>query len=250
MSPLLLVLAALGVGAGFGWLAARAAVPPAVAPAAAPVGERATLLAGALAAPAEAVVRVSSLLQEDAVFLEQHDLVPDLVRLREAGEQIQVLVQGLLELNALDAGADPLRLAPTAVDALFAEVVARQRRALHRSLVELVAEPAPELVVRVDPERFARALGLIVGAHLARSPQGALRLSAVRTAAGVELRITGEVGENTAALVSLLDTTPAMRSADAPAHAAFYLARGLVAAHGGALRLDGGAIVVALPLSA
>lgn len=72
--------------------------------------------------PLNAIIGYSEFLQEEAVDLGQKDLLPDLQRIANAGQQLLALVNDILDLSKIEAGRMELLLETFDVDALLDDV--------------------------------------------------------------------------------------------------------------------------------
>ncbi|MGB8383610.1 MAG: DUF4118 domain-containing protein [Dermatophilaceae bacterium] len=116
---------------------------------------------------AAAKASVSSLLSKD-VKLTAHDRQELLTAADESLDRLAGLVDNLLDMSRLQAGALPMDLQPTAVD----EVVARTLDDLGPDARAVLAETADDLpLVRCDPGLLERVLANLVSNALRYSPR-------------------------------------------------------------------------------
>ena len=97
-------------------------------------------------------------------------------------ERLTTIVDDLLNVARLDAGDQPLSLAPTDVAAVVSDVVAARERGEedgHRFVVEAPEEP---LAAEADPDKLRQVLSKLVANAVEYSPGGGTVTVAVRRA--------------------------------------------------------------------
>jgi len=131
--------------------------------------------------PLTNIIGYSELLQEDAVFLEQNDFVPDLVKIRRSGEHLMVLLDDILDLARIatnQAVAEPTEVdVPELLQSLQSEV----QPLLRRTLATFEVSSAEDmLTIHTDGPKLTRALSNLVRQVVALAAQGTLRLDAAQ----------------------------------------------------------------------
>ncbi len=93
-----------------------------------------------LRTPLTAIIGYGEMLEEDAVFLEQTDFVPDLKKIRKAGEHLLALVDDIVDLIRLRSGQLALTVRSFDVRLMVEEVERDVAPLLDRTLSTLVVE--------------------------------------------------------------------------------------------------------------
>lgn len=150
--------------------------------AAAATRTKATFLANMgheLRTPLNAIIGYSEILQEEAHEAGYAELIPDLDRVRTAGRKLLHLVNELLDLARLEAGALQLRVEPVAVPSLLAEVATAVRPLLQTHYNRLEVSCPPDLLtIQADPDKLRQALYNVVANAAKFTEGGTVRLSA------------------------------------------------------------------------
>lgn len=211
-----------------------------------------------LRAPLNAIIGFSDVLVE----LDGHDLDPRqreyAAEIGDAGRQLLVLINDILDLAKLQAGQLVLVRAPTSAATLVQGVVsAAQDVAAARSVELATSVPDADLVVDGDGRRLHQGLGTIVRTVVLAAAPGAVVRVAVSTDPAwdtLEIRIERDgVPASTPEherVVEVLQGT-SLAAIDGAGVAA-ALARGLVELHGGGVSAgpDAASVIVRLPVGA
>jgi signal transduction histidine kinase len=162
----------------------KAEQPPAGTPATAtrtPLGDDAFLafISHELRTPLNAIIGYSEILQEDAVFLDQKDLVPDLRKIQKASEHLIALVDDIVDLSKIDAGRMDLTIEEFKPAGLVREVVQDTRTLVDRTFCTLDVEVADDLEsMRGDRIKVQRGLSNLVRHVVGLAHQGRMTLVA------------------------------------------------------------------------
>ncbi|MCO4745718.1 MAG: HAMP domain-containing histidine kinase [Proteobacteria bacterium] len=134
-----------------------------------------------LRTPLNAIIGYSEMLEEDAVFLEQNDFIPDLKNIRKAGQHMLSLVDDVVDLSRLHSGDIELDVVEVNV-ADFTEEVTRDVRSLvDRTLGTLDVQVAPTSgIVEVDRAKLVRAVGNLLRQVIGLTGQGEMVLAVER----------------------------------------------------------------------
>jgi signal transduction histidine kinase len=132
-----------------------------------------------LRTPLTAIIGYSEILQEDAVFLEQKDFLPDLKKIQAASEHLLALVDDIVDLSRIDAGKADLSIEEFKAGNIAMEVAKDARALLDRSFCTLEVDVAADLpVMRGDRAKVRRGVSNLLRHALGLAAQGQLRLSA------------------------------------------------------------------------
>ncbi|MBW1877895.1 MAG: HAMP domain-containing histidine kinase [Deltaproteobacteria bacterium] len=131
-----------------------------------------------LRTPLNAIIGYAEMLQEDAVHLEQHDLVPDLDKIQRAGAHMLALVDDVVSLQRVFAGTLTLELEDFEVEQLLDDVTSDVASLINRTLTTLTVERAPD-VRRMTADRYKlqRAITNVIREATGITGQGELKLS-------------------------------------------------------------------------
>ena len=172
----------------FDYLQSRFKPPPEPAPAtpapAGPLQDDAFLafVSHELRTPLTAIIGYSEILQEDAVFLEQKDFLPDLKKIQAASEHLLALVDDIVDLSRIDAGKADVMIEEFKPGAVATEVAKDARTLLDRSFCTLEVDIAPDLpTMRGDRGKVRRSVSNLVRHALGLAAQGQLRLTVSST---------------------------------------------------------------------
>ena len=137
---------------------------------------------------------------EDGVVERPDEVLDYYGRIRRETQRLSSMIDDLLQLARLDAGALPLDLRPVALQDVVAEVIDALRPQAERGGVELrlalEGEPPP---VHIDAAQIERAVANLVRNALAHTPSGGeVRLSVVAAPSEVRL-VVADTGSGIAA---------------------------------------------------
>jgi signal transduction histidine kinase len=151
--------------------------------------------------------------------------------IRRSADRMSHLLKNLIDAGRMDAGTLSLALTPLAPAELVSEAAAARRQVAAGANVELRLNVAPDLpAIWADRDRLMRALDELLGEAIAfAGPDGRVTLDASAGGAGVAFEIT-HTGSRCDNLSHL-----------------FEVARGLIEAHGGSVRVDGSRVSFAVP---
>jgi signal transduction histidine kinase len=134
-----------------------------------------------LRTPLNAIIGYAEMLQEDAVHLEQHDLVPDLDKIQRAGAHMLALVDDVVSLQRVFAGNLVLELEEFEVEQLLDEVKSDVSSLINRTLTTLTVDCASDLGrMTADRHKLQRAITNVIREAAGITGQGELGLSASR----------------------------------------------------------------------
>jgi two-component system phosphate regulon sensor histidine kinase PhoR len=171
------------------------------------------------------------------------------------------LVEELLDLSRIEAGAVALSPRPTGVDLLVKDVAERLRPQAERKHINLSVElPESAGEVVLDPDRIERALINLVQNAVKFTPEGgAVTVSAERTPQELLLRVSDTgIGIDSAALPRIFERfykADPSRAGRAGSGIGLAIVKHSVEAHGGSVGVEselgaGSTFTVRLPLSA
>ncbi|TNE84554.1 MAG: HAMP domain-containing histidine kinase [Deltaproteobacteria bacterium] len=130
-----------------------------------------------LRTPLNAIIGYSEMLEEDAVFLEQNDFIPDLKNIRKAGRHMLSLVDDVVDLSRLHSGDIEVDVTEVEVAEFVEEVVRDVRSLVDRTLGTLDVNVAPTAgTVEVDRSKLGRALGNLLRQVIGLTGQGEMAL--------------------------------------------------------------------------
>jgi signal transduction histidine kinase len=157
------------------------------------------------------------------------------------------LIDDLQQLSLADAGALRLELAPVAVG----EIVERALSGLQKHGISITRDVAAELIVRADGRRLVQVVRNLVVNALAYA-SSSVAISAAVIAGGVEIRVAddgpGVAPEHVERIFERFYRADASRSrTTGGAGLGLAIARQLVELHGGTIRYERPAFVIALP---
>lgn len=143
-----------------------------------------------LRTPLTAIIGYSEILQEDAVFLDQKDFLPDLKKIQMASEHLLALVDDIVDLSRIDAGKMDIQFEEFQPAVIVHEVAKDARQVLDRTFCTLETESEPGLpLVRADRAKVRRGVSNLLRHALGLATQGALKLSVSQIARGEERRV-------------------------------------------------------------
>ncbi|MFN0091675.1 MAG: sensor histidine kinase [Acidimicrobiales bacterium] len=180
--------------------------------------------------------------------------------IRQDADQLAHLVNDLFELSRIHAGAVPLRLAPADLAELAAEAVELAAPAAAAKAVTLRGpEPGAPAAAAVSAPELARVLANLIDNALRHTPAGGeVSVAAERVGAVAVITVADEGGgvppEHLERIFELGFTGDEARTPRGGAGLGLAIARGLVEAHGGELRVEnagrGARFTIRLPASA
>ena len=134
-----------------------------------------------LRTPLNAILGYSELLLEEAAAQDRAALVPDLARIRAAGQHLLGLIDSVLDLTAIESGALQLRCERLPIEPLIEDVVAAARPLIEKQDNTLRVERGSELGdIWADPERARQALLNVLSNASKFTHRGALTLQVMR----------------------------------------------------------------------
>lgn len=77
-----------------------------------------------LRTPMNAIIGYSEILEEDALESKYNELIPDIKKIRHAGEHLLALISDVLDLSKIEAGKMEMHLEPFSLDGLLYDIVA------------------------------------------------------------------------------------------------------------------------------
>ncbi len=177
---------------------------------------------------------------------------------KEAG-QLHRLIDDLRTLSLADAGELPLYKQPMQPSVLLERAVAAYRPLSEQKGILLEMEAAPNLKeVQVDPERMAQVLGNLLSNALRYTPAGGrICLSSLSTADAIELHVKdngpGVDPKDQPYIFHRFYRSDPSRPHDGETGLGLAIAKSLVEAHGGSIRLislpsQGAHFVIRFPL--
>jgi len=201
-----------------------------------------TVVGHRMRTPLTNIIGYAELLQEDAVFLEQTDFIPDLVRIRRSGEHLLALVDDVMELTSIAAGRVELRVERIVLSDLFERVREALAPLLRRTLVELDLRDGAVDALHTDGERLERALRAGLRHVVALAGQGGVRCEARRSDDGgviIALSVSGVRLTAAQREALLVDMSQPMVAVDAtePVGLGLVLCAELASVLGGELRV-------------
>ena len=130
-----------------------------------------------LRTPLNAIIGYSEILQEDAVFLEQRDFLPDLQKIQRASEHLITLVDDVIDLSRIEAGRMDLQIEEFAPADVVQDVVNDTRTLIQRTFCTLEVTCAPDVPrMRSDRGKLQRALSNTIRHVTGLARQGEMRL--------------------------------------------------------------------------
>jgi signal transduction histidine kinase len=155
------------------------------------------------------------------------------------------LIDDLFDVSQIDAGGLQLDVAPNSIGDLISDTIERFSETARRQNVQLAGEVQPGTdPVKMDAQRIGRVLANLTSNALRHTPAGGqVHLSARRTSSGVEVEVrdTGE-GIRPEDLPYVFDRfyrgEKSRSRATGGAGLGLAIARGIVEAHGGSIRVE------------
>jgi adenylate cyclase len=112
-----------------------------------------------LRTPLNAILGYSEMLEEDAAEIGMSSCVKDLQRIQSAGHHLLALVNDILDISKIEAGALELHLEPCEIGALTDQVIATIEPLVSRGGNRFVVErDGAAGIVLVDPIKFRQSL--------------------------------------------------------------------------------------------
>jgi CheY-like chemotaxis protein/nitrogen-specific signal transduction histidine kinase len=135
-----------------------------------------------LRTPLTGIIGYSELLQQEAQFLGYVDLVPDLERIRVAGNHLLSLINDILDLSKIESGKMELYLEAFDIGLLVEEVVTTANHLIEKNGNRLDVRVADDLGAMHSDQTKVRQVLLNLLSNAAKfTSQGSVTLSAVRT---------------------------------------------------------------------
>jgi signal transduction histidine kinase len=158
---------------------------------------------------------------------------------------LSTLIDDLFDVSQIDAGGLQLDVAPNSIGDLISDTIERFTETARRQNVQLAGEVQPGTdPVKMDAPRIGRVLANLTSNALRHTPAGGqVHLSARRTASGIEVEVldTGE-GIRPEDLPYVFDRfyrgEKSRSRATGGAGLGLAIARGIVEAHGGSIRVE------------
>jgi len=134
-----------------------------------------------LRTPLSAILGYAEILQEDAIHLDQPDLVPDLRQIQRAGTHMLALVDDVVSLQRVFSGTLDLEITTFEVSELLEEVQRDLASLINRTLTTLDVDRSPDVrKMTADRHKLSRALTNVVREAAGATGQGELSLSVRR----------------------------------------------------------------------
>lgn len=183
---------------------------------------------------------IQRLLNEGEADLSQR-IASSAETIRNAGERMSRLLNDLTDLTQIEAGRFQIAARPQSVARMLADVCSLLQPLAAMRGIRLVRAPVTDITVKADAERIFQVLSNLVGNAIKFSPDGA----------DIEL---GAVAHDGVCEISVRDHGRGIRAEDLPrvfdrywhggqpgsrgSGLGLYIARGIVRAHGGEIRVD------------
>jgi signal transduction histidine kinase len=190
-----------------------------------------------LRAPLSTIVMATALLLEDVPGEKKR---AQAVRIRRATDQMTRLVEDLLDVAQLEHGRLSLTPKPCQADALARAAVDSCGPLARARSVVLRADPETDRTVLADEQRMLQVFTNLIGNAIDHTPEGGRITVRTREADGAVLFQVEDTGTGIAAehLPHIFDRFwQANRSGRAGAGLGLAIARGIVEAHGGEIRV-------------
>ncbi len=134
-----------------------------------------------LRTPLSAILGYTEMLQEDAMFLEQQDFLPDLRQIQRAGAHMLALVDDVVALQRVFAGTLELEVGTFEIAALVQEVQEEVAGLINRTLTTLEVDRASDArQMTADRHKLLRALTNVIREATGATGQGELTLTVRR----------------------------------------------------------------------
>jgi signal transduction histidine kinase len=158
---------------------------------------------------------------------------------------LSVLIDDLFDVSQIDAGGLQLDVAPNSIGDLISDTIERFSETARRQNVQLAGEVQPGTdPVKMDAQRIGRVLANLTSNALRHTPVGGqVHLAARRTSSGIEVEVrdSGE-GIRPEDLPYVFDRfyrgEKSRSRATGGAGLGLAIARGIVEAHGGSIRVE------------
>jgi signal transduction histidine kinase len=158
---------------------------------------------------------------------------------------LSALIDDLFDVSQIDAGGLQLDVAPNSIGDLISDTIERFSETARRQNVQLAGEVQPGTdPVKMDAQRIGRVLANLTSNALRHTPAGGqVHLAARRTASGIEVEVrdTGE-GIRPEDLPYVFDRfyrgEKSRSRTTGGAGLGLAIARGIVEAHGGSMRVE------------
>jgi signal transduction histidine kinase len=134
-----------------------------------------------LRTPLNHVIGYSEMLQEEAEDLGQADFIPDLQRIRAAGQRLLTLINDILDLSNIEAGRMELSLETFAVAPMMQDVVTSIAALVEENANTLAVHCADDLgSIRADPTKVRQSVFNLLSNACKFTVQGTITLEVVR----------------------------------------------------------------------
>lgn len=139
-----------------------------------------------LRTPLNAIIGYSEILEEEALDEGLEDLIPDIQKIRNAGQHLLSLINDILDLSKIEAGRMELYLETFDLATLVDEVIATVHPLAERNGNQLEVFCSPDLgLLHADLTKVRQVLFNLLSNALKFTEKGTVRLSATRERAGV-----------------------------------------------------------------
>ena len=197
-----------------------------------------------LRTPLNAILGYGELLQEELVDAGQERLSGDVGKIHGASEQLLALINDLLDISRIEAGALELSLAEVQLGALVQAVRGTAlplAAANHNTIVASVADGLPTIVT--DERRLRQVLLNLVSNACKFTERGRVVLEAAADGGGVLLRVrdtgVGMTAEQSARIFEpFVQVHPSAAAREKGSGLGLSLSRGLIEALGGRIVVD------------
>jgi signal transduction histidine kinase len=143
-----------------------------------------------LRTPLTAIIGYSEILQEDAVFLDQKDFLPDLKKIQMASEHLLALVDDIVDLSRVETSRMELAIEEFKPGTIVTEVAKDARVVVDRTFCTLETDIAPDLPsMKADRAKVRRGVSNLVRHAVGLASQGAIKLSVGLVNVGDQRRI-------------------------------------------------------------
>jgi signal transduction histidine kinase/DNA-binding response OmpR family regulator len=147
-----------------------------------------------LRTPLNAIIGYSDMLQEEAHDLGYNDIVPDLLKIRTAGNHLLALINDILDISKIEAGRIDMHMERFSLDILVDEVLTTIRPAAEQNdnTLDVLLPPEPGTLY-ADLTKVRQVLLNILGNACKFTHSGQVSLQVERLPADLVARTTGLV---------------------------------------------------------